>query len=49
MLKTVALLGTGIAIGRCYQFYKRDPQKSKDKNLDKSGKSSKGNDDSPKE
>ncbi|WP_171263363.1 hypothetical protein [Acinetobacter sp. ANC 4648] len=49
MLKAVALIGTGIAIGRCYQFYQKDPQKSKEKNLDKNGKSSKGNDDSVKE
>ncbi|MFW2149545.1 hypothetical protein ACK2M2_15720 [Acinetobacter sp. TY1] len=49
MLKTVALIGTGIAIGCCYQSYKKDPQKSKSKNLEKSGKQSKDSDEITKE
>ena len=46
MLKTVALVGTGIVIGCCYKSFKKDPQKSKNKNLDKPGK---GNEDTVKE
>ncbi|WP_171265219.1 hypothetical protein [Acinetobacter sp. ANC 3813] len=41
MLKTVALIGAGIAIGCCYQSCKKNPQKSKNANLDKCGKQSK--------
>ena len=46
MLKTVALVGTGIVIGCCYQSLKKDPKKSKNKNLEKPGKE---NEDSVKE
>lgn len=49
MLKTVALIGAGIAIGCCYQSYKKDPQKSKCKNLVKCGKSNKDSDEAVKE
>jgi len=35
MLKTVALLGTGIAIACYYQSHKNNPQKTKGKNLAK--------------
>ncbi|WP_171263369.1 hypothetical protein [Acinetobacter sp. ANC 4648] len=49
MLKAVALLGTGIAIGCCYQSFKKDPKKSRDKNLDKVGKTAKEDEGSVKE
>ena len=35
MLKTLALLGTGIAIACYYQSHKNNPQKTKGKNLAK--------------
>jgi hypothetical protein len=41
MLKTVALIGAGIAIGCCYKSYKNDPQKSKCKSLKNCDKSDK--------
>ena len=47
MLKTVALIGAGIAIGCCYQSYKKNPQKSKCKHLVKPEDSTKGRDETP--
>mgnify|MGYP006956296153 CR=1 FL=1 len=49
MLKTVALIGAGIAIGRCYQSYKKNPQKTKCKNLVKQEDPTEGSVENPQE
>lgn len=49
MLKTVALVGAGIAIGCYYQSCKKNPQKSKNLYLEKCGKQSKDSNEVAKE
>ncbi|WP_234951825.1 hypothetical protein [Acinetobacter johnsonii] len=47
MLKTLTLIGACVAMVCCYKSYKKDPQKSKCKNLVKCDNSSKGGDETP--